>query len=81
MITLIIQASGWLGTILILVAYYMVSNKKLAADSRAYQILNLVGSIAVGVNVFYQQAWPAVALEVVWCLIAVFALMKIVKKR
>ncbi len=80
MITLIIQASGWLGTILILVAYYMVSNKKLAADSRAYQILNLVGSIGVGVNVFYQHAWPAVMLEVVWGLIAIVALIRITKK-
>jgi len=67
---------GWIGTALILFAYYLVSNKKMEGSSPAYQWMNLVGAVGLGTNVFYLQAWPAVALEVIWALIAVIALFK-----
>ncbi len=66
---------GWAGTALIVLAYYLISNNKLDASSPAYHILNIVGSIALGINVFIQKAWPAVALEVIWAGIAMAALI------
>lgn len=77
---ILIHASGWTGTVLIVLAYYLVSNQKLDPVGRTYQLLNLVGSVGVGVTVFYQKAWPAVALEVVWSIIAIIALMKLSKR-
>ncbi len=71
-----IQTIGWMGTALVLAAYFLVSMKKIEADSRVYQGMNLLGVIGVGMNVFHQQAWPAVALQTIWGLIAVFALMR-----
>ena len=38
--------------------------------------MNLLGAIGVGVNIFHQQAWPAIALQVVWGIIAIAALTK-----
>ena len=38
--------------------------------------MNLFGAFGVGVNVFHQQAWPAVALQVVWGIIAIISLIK-----
>ena len=35
--------------------------------------MNLLGAIGVGVNVFHQQAWPAVALQIVWELLPLSA--------
>jgi hypothetical protein len=72
----LIQILGWIGTVLILAAYFLVSNKKVNGDSAIYQLMNLFGVIGVGINVFHQQAWPAVALQVVWGIIAIFALIK-----
>jgi hypothetical protein len=72
----LIEILGWIGTILILLAYFLVSNKKVSGDSTVYQLMNLLGVIGVGVNVFHQRAWPAVALQVVWGIIAIFALIK-----
>ena len=71
-----IQLIGWIGTLLIVLAYFLVSNKKLSGSSKYYQLLNLLGAIAVGVNVFHQQAWPALALQVIWAIIAITSLFK-----
>lgn len=73
---IIIQTLGWIGTILIVVAYFLVSRQYLSGQSKAYQLLNLFGAIGVGVNVFYQEAWPAVALQVVWGIIAIISLFR-----
>lgn len=60
------QIIGWIGTVCIVGAYALVSAKKVSGDSMTYQAVNLLGAIGVGVNVYYQAAWPAFALQVVW---------------
>ena len=77
---IITQVCGWLGMIALLVAYGLNSNKRVTAESATYQLLNLFGVIGVGFNVLYQHAWPALALQVIWGLIAVVALYKIWRK-
>ncbi len=72
----LIQIVGWVGTFLIVLAYFLVSYKKVDGSSKIYQAMNLLGAIGVGVNVFHQQAWPAVALQVVWGIIAIITLIK-----
>ncbi|HEY5588290.1 MAG TPA: hypothetical protein VIK86_04960 [Candidatus Paceibacterota bacterium] len=73
------QTIGWVGTFLIVLAYFLVSNNKISATSKRYQLLNLLGAIGVGFNVFHQSAWPAFTLQVVWAIIAIIALIKIKK--
>lgn len=70
------QIFGWMGTIMIVSAYFLVSAKKVDGRSVLYQLLNFFGAIGVFVNVFHQQAWPAAVLQVVWAIIAVTALLK-----
>lgn len=72
----ITQIFGWIGTTLILLAYALVSFKKFDATNRAYQWINLVGAVSLGVHVFSQKAWAAVTLEIIWGLIAVVALVR-----
>ena len=72
----LIQIIGWVGTFLIVFAYFLVSYKKVDGSSKVYQAMNLLGAIGVGINVFHQQAWPAVALQIVWGIIAIFSLAK-----
>jgi len=61
---------GWIGTGCIVLAYYLVSSKKVSGDSPKYQILNLVGAFGIIVNTFTQQAWPAMTLNIIWAIIA-----------
>jgi hypothetical protein len=73
---LFFESIGWLGMILILVAYWLVSIRKITPTSNIYQFLNLLGAAFVIVNVAFHGALPSVALNVVWFLIALFGLAK-----
>lgn len=68
--------AGWIGTALILGAYYLVSTNKLGGTDARYQLMNAFGALGVGLNVFYQHAWPALALQIVWLGIAVTGILK-----
>jgi len=73
----LIQIVGWVGIFLIVFAYFLlVVSKKVDEDNKYYQAMNLFGAIGVGINVFHHQALPAVALQVVWGIIAIIALIK-----
>lgn len=70
------QVIGWVGTFLVVLAYYLVSTKKIDAESKFYQLLNLFGAVGIGFNVFHQQAWPALALQITWAIIAILSLIR-----
>lgn len=75
------QVLGWIGTFLVVLAYFLVSTKKIEATSKSYQFINLFGAIGVGANVLYQHAWPSFTLQIIWAIIAIFSLIKIVTKK
>lgn len=72
----LIQIIGWVGTALIVLAYFLNSHKKIDSASPYYQLLNLIGAIGLGINVFYLQSWPSFALQIVWAAIAISVLVK-----
>ncbi len=74
---MVLELFGWLGTSLFVIAYYLVSCGKMKVDGRPYQLMNLVGAVAVGASVLPKHAWPAFALEVIWGGIALTALLRI----
>jgi hypothetical protein len=76
---LFIQAAGWAGTILVVAAFFLNSNNEISSNDRRYGLMNLFGALGIGINVFHQQAWPALALQIVWGLIAVAGLIKPIK--
>ena len=67
---------GWLGAVLLLLAYALVSFKKLRVDGGHYQLLNAVGSCFLIVNTVYYRAYPSSFVNVIWILIAIVALIK-----
>lgn len=74
--TIIIDIFGWLGVVLYLVAYALVSTKKLEGDSIVYQVMNLLGGILLVANSFYYRAMPSVGVNLAWIGIAIFALAR-----
>ena len=74
--TLLLELSGWAGTAALLLAYALVSTRRLPGDSPRYQMLNLVGGALVLINSFYHGAMPSVAVNVFWIAIGVFALSR-----
>ena len=68
------DAIGWAGAAALLVAYAMVSSKKLEGDSTAYQFLNIVGSLLLAVNTVFYRAYPSSFVNMIWIAIAVFSI-------
>lgn len=73
---------GWIGMILVLLAYLLLSLNKIK-NGMLYQILNLLASILMAIGLFPKNAWFSFTLQVVWGLIAIVVILKIVtnKKR
>lgn len=76
---LAIEILGWVGVSLILLAYILVSFGKIDAHRGFYQILNLIGALGVLVHSFSKKDYQPAILNVVWALIAVFALLNLAK--
>lgn len=74
-----IDVIGWIGALLILIAYALISFKKIEGDSLKYQLLNIFGSICLVANTYYYGAIPSTLVNVIWAIIAVFAIVAIVK--
>ena len=73
---MLVDVAGWMGVVALLVAYGLVSTKRIEGDSVVYQMLNLVGAGLLIVNSFYYGAYPSVGINVIWIGIAVYALWR-----
>lgn len=73
---LIAQISGWVGTVLFILAYILISTKKVDGVSIQYQAINFFAAVFLGVNTFYNHAWPAFALQSLWAGIAVVTMAR-----
>ena len=78
---LFMEVVGWIGALLILAAYGLLSAGKLDARSPAYQWLNVIGAIGFILNSGWNGAWPSAALNVVWVGIGLVALVRIFGRR
>ena len=75
------EIAGWVGAVLILAGYGLLSAGKLDAKSPAYQWLNVVGAMGFIANSAWHAAWPSAILNVIWVGIGVVALIRIFGKR
>ncbi len=67
---------GWLGSAAVILAYALVSARRVKGDSLLYQALNLAGALFLIANTVYYGAYPSAVVNVVWVGIAIFALVR-----
>jgi len=67
---------GWAGAAALLIAYAMVSHKKLEGDSGTYQALNISGSLLLAANTIFYGSYPSTSVNIIWAAIAVFAIAR-----
>ena len=70
------EVIGWIGTSLVVIAYLLVSTRRIKPTSKQYQWLNLAGSIGILINAAVLHAIRSVGLNVLWLLIAAYGLLK-----
>jgi hypothetical protein len=66
------DAIGWMGAIALLIAYALVSSKKLEGDSAVFQLLNISGSLLLAANTIFYGSYPSTFVNLIWAGIAVF---------
>lgn len=76
-----VHVIGFVGTFLVLGAYFMLSAGRIKSASWAYQGINLVGASLLTAYGVLLAAWASIALNAVWGLIALFALTRINYRR
>lgn len=71
---------GWIGMILVLLAYVLLSTKRIE-NGFVYQILNLVAGILMAIGLYPKNAWFSFSLQIVWAFVALIAIIKLKKKK
>jgi len=69
-----VEYLGWCGTLAIAASYALYFLGKLGAESIWFQLLNLLGAIALVVFSIYRRVWPVAVVCVVWGGIAAYSL-------
>lgn len=72
----LIEIIGWIGTILIVGAYFLNINGKIKSTAVPYILANLVGGILFSIYTYAHRTWPNMVVNVVWVLIALAAIVK-----
>ena len=69
------EIGGWIGTILVFLAYLLVSFEILGPTALTYQVMNIIGATGLLWTTYVKKAWQPVALYAFWALIGVIALL------
>jgi hypothetical protein len=71
-----INAIGWIGAALVLIAYGLLSIKWMNGDGFSYQALNAAGAVMLVINSYYLGAYPSVGVNAAWVGIAALTLFR-----
>ncbi len=77
---MIFDILGWIGMILVLIAYALLSTNKIN-NGRLYQLLNLLASILMAIGLFQKKAWFSFALQVILGTIALITIIRMLKNQ
>lgn len=73
---LLIEILGWIGSILVVGAYFLNFQGKLSVNAPAYIYANLVGAILLIVLTWHHRAFPSMAVNIVWVAVAIYAFFR-----
>lgn len=74
---ILIEVVGWLGALLVLGAYILVSAGRLSGSSAVFQWMNALGASFFVFNTWWHGAIPSMVLNIIWAAIGFVALCRI----
>ena len=72
----VIEIIGWVGAVLVVLAYGLLSAQKLSSRSVTYQVLNIGGAVGLVINTGWNGAFPSAVVNVIWMGIGAYALWR-----
>ena len=76
---MIFDILGWIGMLLVLLAYVLLSTNKINND-KLYQTLNLLAATLMAIGLFPTKAWFSFTLQIIWALVALISIIKLIIK-
>ena len=76
MIDLIANTVGIIGVALIVVAYFLITKRKLTGDDLTYHLLNFSGAWLIMFSLFFNWNTPSVIIEAVWITISGYGIWR-----
>ena len=67
---------GTIGVAIILIAYFLNTEKLIRVNGKAFYVLNMIGAALACYASFLLLYWPFVILEGAWTLISIYGLMR-----
>ena len=67
-----VELVGWIGAIMMLSAYVLLTLGRLKSQSPVYHWLNIVSGAGLIVNSGWNGAYPSVCINVVWLIIGLY---------
>ncbi len=71
-----IEIIGWIGTLLLVGAYFLNITGKVKSSSALYIVSNIMGGILFTIYTYAHQTWPNMVVNIVWVIIAIGVLLK-----
>lgn len=76
---MIFDIFGWIGMILVLLAYILLSTNKID-KGLWYQVMNLFAGIFMAIGLFPKNAWFSFTLQTIWAIVAIVSIVKLRRK-
>ncbi|MEK7193635.1 MAG: hypothetical protein AAB652_02495 [Patescibacteria group bacterium] len=70
------DVTGWVGSICILLGYFLVSFQILSSEGILYQGINLAGAALFAHHAMKKKAWPVLFVQIVWGVIAAIVIAR-----
>lgn len=72
----LIDVMGWLGAIILLLAYTLNIAQKLENDSSYFLSTNLLGALLLTINAYSTESYPFFVVNLFWVLVSTYQLAK-----
>lgn len=71
---------GWVGAILILMAYGLLSFELIQQTDWRYHLINLIGSVGLATDCMIDGSYPAAVMNVIFTAVAIYALFRFMNR-
>jgi paired small multidrug resistance pump len=70
--------AGYIGVVLVLLAFLLLQAHKLRGNGLVYQLMNVLGAIGVIISLSFSEGrinWPAFLMQIAWITIGVYGIV------
>ncbi|WP_430390597.1 CBU_0592 family membrane protein [Dyella sp. 20L07] len=76
--------AGYIGVVLVLLAFLLLQAHKLHGNGLVYQLMNVLGAVGVALSLVFgisPMNWPAFLMQVAWIIIGIYGVVHSTRAR